>query len=127
VDASTAYANEAKSMSQLMMSETARNLVRVFSLQDRLKSFGKINQAMAVDIHNLKETEENPVLVHVIGGGVMGGDIAAWCALKGFRVTIEDPNHQALASTFKRALALFTKQIKIPYLIQAARDLLLRQ
>ena len=28
--------------------------------------------------------------VHVVGAGVMGGDIAAWCALRGFTVTLQD-------------------------------------
>jgi len=28
--------------------------------------------------------------VHVVGAGVMGGDIAAWCAMRGLAVTLQD-------------------------------------
>ena len=28
--------------------------------------------------------------VHVVGAGLMGGDIAAWCALRGFTVSLQD-------------------------------------
>jgi 3-hydroxyacyl-CoA dehydrogenase / enoyl-CoA hydratase / 3-hydroxybutyryl-CoA epimerase len=40
--------------------------------------------------------------VHVVGAGVMGGDIAAWCALRGFEVTLQDREsevHRAGART----------------------------
>ena len=49
---------------------TARSLLRVFQLQERLKAPGPAGRPA-------------PRLVHVVGGGVMGGDIAAWCALQG--------------------------------------------
>src|SRR6185369_5990190 len=62
---------------RIIHSPTARNLVRVFLLQERLKGFGK-------------ESEFKAGRVHVIGAGVMGGDIAAWCALRGMTVTLQD-------------------------------------
>src|SRR5580700_5653953 len=71
-----AFVAEARSIAALFGTETARNLVRVFLLQDRLKALaGKSSSARNV---------------HVIGAGVMGGDIAAWCALRGFNVTLQD-------------------------------------
>ena len=60
----------------IVRSSTARNLVSVFFLQERLKSFGKTGGGFQAK-H-----------VHVVGAGVMGGDIAAWCALRGLRVTL---------------------------------------
>ena len=60
---------------RIITSPTARNLVRVYHLQERLKSFGKSSDFKAKR-------------VHVIGAGVMGGDIAAWCALRGMTVTL---------------------------------------
>jgi len=60
------YEAEARSIAKLMCSDTSRNLVRVFLLQNRLKGLGG------------KPTAEFRH-VHVIGAGVMGGDIAAWC------------------------------------------------
>ena len=62
-----AYDAEARSIAHLMVGETSRNLVRVFGLQDRLKNIGGKSKASFER-------------VHVVGAGVMGGDIAAWCA-----------------------------------------------
>lgn len=102
---------EAVSVANLAVTDTARNLVRVFFLREKLKSFSKQN----VD-------DFSPQHVHVIGAGVMGGDIAAWCALKGMRVTLQDSNLDACANTMKRAYVLFDRRLKLPHLVQAAMD-----
>ena len=52
----------------------------------------------------------------------MGGDIAAWCALRGLQVTIQDRNHESLGRVMKRAYGLFKKKLKQPRLVQAALD-----
>ncbi len=103
---------EAASVSRFVLGDTARNLVRVFFLQERLKSLGKKDMIA-------------PRHVHVIGGGVMGGDIAIWCALQGMRVTVQDRKHETLAKVIKRAHALYKKRLKQPRLIQAALDRLM--
>ena len=90
---------EARSVASLVTDYTARNLVRVFFLQEKLKSQG-----------NKKDFK--PQHIHVIGGGVMGGDIAAWCALRGFRVTVQDRDPEVLSSTMKRSLDMFKKKFK---------------
>ena len=105
-------AQERLSVAALITGATSQNLVRVFALQDRLKSLGR-KERIAVS-H-----------VHVVGGGVMGGDIAAWCALQGLRVTVQDQNRDALARVVKRAHELFRQRLKQPRLIQAAMDRLL--
>ncbi len=107
-----AFTAEAASISQLIVSSTAKNLVRVFFLRDRLKSFAKAAQF-------------TPKHVHVIGAGVMGGDIASWCALNGFNVTVQDQNVDAIAATLSRAKQLYTKRLKQPFLVQAACDRLM--
>jgi len=107
-----AFAAEAAAISRLVVSNTARNLVRVFFLRDRLKSFAKTSQF-------------EPKHVHVLGAGVMGGDIAAWCALNGFTVTVQDQSVNAIAATLARAKQLYTKRLKQPYLVQAACDRLM--
>lgn len=112
VENDNAYMSEAKSLSQLAVGETARNLVRVFYLQEKLKGLGK-------------ETAFKPEHVHVVGAGVMGGDIAAWCALKEFRVTLQDQNEQMIAIALNRALHLFQKHLKQPHLVKAAMDRLM--
>ena len=103
---------EAVSVAGLITEGTAQNLVRVFLLQERLKSLGK-----GVDFQ--------PKHVHVIGAGIMGGDIAAWCAFKGMTVTLQDREPKFIAPAIKRAHALFKKRLKVPYLIQAAKDRLI--
>ena len=55
----------------------------------------------------------------------MGGDIAAWCALQGLNVTLQDRNAKCLAPAMTRAYTLFQKRLKTPRAIQAAMDRLL--
>jgi 3-hydroxyacyl-CoA dehydrogenase/enoyl-CoA hydratase/3-hydroxybutyryl-CoA epimerase len=91
---------EARSVVALALTPTARNLVRVFFLMDRLKSLGGKDHGIA---H-----------VHVVGAGVMGGDIAAWCALRGFNVTLQDREMQYVQPAMDRAAKLFDKRAKDP-------------
>ncbi|WP_310494425.1 3-hydroxyacyl-CoA dehydrogenase NAD-binding domain-containing protein [Dechloromonas sp.] len=97
---------------RIITSPTARNLVRVYHLQERLKGFGKSS------IFKAKR-------VHVIGAGVMGGDIAAWCALRGMTVTLQDQTLERIAPALKRAHALFTKRLREPLRIRDAFDRLI--
>ena len=103
---------EARSFAKLVTGDTAKNLVRVFFLQEKLKSLGKDN-------------DYKPVYIHVIGAGVMGGDIAAWCALRGFQVTLQDQTPEQIAPAIKRAHTLFKRKLKLPHKITDARDRLL--
>jgi 3-hydroxyacyl-CoA dehydrogenase/enoyl-CoA hydratase/3-hydroxybutyryl-CoA epimerase len=92
-------AEEANSVARLIVGRTAQNLIRVFLLRERLKSLGRSD-------------DPRPTHIHVIGAGVMGGDIATWCALSGFRVSIQDQKLEALARMMKRAFQLYSKKIK---------------
>jgi 3-hydroxyacyl-CoA dehydrogenase/enoyl-CoA hydratase/3-hydroxybutyryl-CoA epimerase len=103
---------EADSIANLVKGITARNLIRVFLLQEQLKALGR-------------ETAWKPRAVHVIGAGTMGGDIAAWCALRGFRVSLQDQSPERIAPAMKRAHELFKRRLKEPLAIQAALDRLL--
>jgi 3-hydroxyacyl-CoA dehydrogenase/enoyl-CoA hydratase/3-hydroxybutyryl-CoA epimerase len=103
------YEAEARSIAQLFLSPTSRSLVRVYLLQDRLKALGG---------------KGGPEVkhVHVVGAGVMGGDIAAWSALRGFTVTLQDRGVEFIEPAIKRAHELFDKRIKDPGKNQAARE-----
>ncbi len=103
---------EAESLAALSTTATARNLVRVFMLQNRLKAAG--------DQHTFC-----PRHVHVIGGGTMGGDIAAWIALQGLPVTVQDQRTNSLAATVQRASTLFTNRLKSKQQITATMDRLI--
>src|SRR5690606_15516071 len=58
--------------------------------------------------------------VHVVGAGVMGGDIAAWCALRGLGVTLQDVDMARITPALERARALFAKTLKSRQAVDAA-------
>jgi 3-hydroxyacyl-CoA dehydrogenase/enoyl-CoA hydratase/3-hydroxybutyryl-CoA epimerase len=91
-------AAERQSVAKLAATPTARNLIRVFFLQERLKGQGSKD-------HGIQR-------VHVVGAGVMGGDIAAWSAYKGFEVTISDREQRFIDGAMTRASELFAKKVK---------------
>jgi 3-hydroxyacyl-CoA dehydrogenase / enoyl-CoA hydratase / 3-hydroxybutyryl-CoA epimerase len=101
------YEAEARSIAALLCSPTARNLVRVFLLQTRLKGLGGKSAA------DFKR-------VHVIGAGVMGGDIAAWAALRGMTVTLQDRTEELIQPALVRGKSLFDKRLKDPNAAQQA-------
>src|SRR5262249_28511428 len=100
------------STASLFFHPTTRNLIRIFKLQDRLKAFGKEG---APKVEHL----------HVIGAGAMGGDIAAWAALRGVTVTLQDLAPERISPAIKRAAELYEKRLKQPHLVQAAMDRLI--
>jgi 3-hydroxyacyl-CoA dehydrogenase/enoyl-CoA hydratase/3-hydroxybutyryl-CoA epimerase len=103
---------EAQSIAGLIKGVTARNLIRVFFLQEKLKGLGK-------------DTDYKPQYVHVIGAGTMGGDIAAWCALRGFHVSLQDQSPERIAPALQRAQKLFKRKLKQPRKIAGAMDRLM--
>ncbi len=112
----SAYMAEAESVAKLFAGEASRraieNLVRIFLLDSQLKAAGKRSKF-----------EGNRV--HVVGAGVMGGDIAAWCALSGFQVTLQDAKPEFIAPAMQRARKLFQRKLKKPHLVDAALDRLI--
>jgi 3-hydroxyacyl-CoA dehydrogenase/enoyl-CoA hydratase/3-hydroxybutyryl-CoA epimerase len=88
-------AAEKTSFANLMVTPTAQNLIRVFFLREQMKKIAGSGNAIA---H-----------VHVIGAGAMGGDIAAWCAGQGLRVSLADMKPEPIAGAVKRASELFGK------------------
>ena len=103
---------EANSVARLIQGNTVRNLIRVFFLQTQLKGLGSKNML------SLNQ-------VHVIGAGIMGGDIAAWCALRGYRVTLQDREPKYLENAMKRANQLFRKKLRTTHERNAALDRLI--
>ena len=107
------FIQEANSVTDLFSdSPGTRQLVRVFLLQERMKSLAKSGSF-------------EPQYVHVVGAGIMGGDIAAWCAMQGFYVTLQDREPKYIAPAIQRAHALFEKKIRDPHLCVAAKDRLM--
>lgn len=100
-DPRSGYEAEARSVARLVCTPASRNLVRVFFLQERLKGLG--GRDLPQGSH-----------VHVVGAGVMGGDIAAWCALRGFTVTLQDRGEEYLRPALARARTFFEKRERVP-------------
>ncbi|MEO5694035.1 MAG: 3-hydroxyacyl-CoA dehydrogenase NAD-binding domain-containing protein [Usitatibacter sp.] len=113
----------------LFFHPTTKNLIRIFLLQERLKALGKIETGSRPNDATASTGMTADTLairhVHVIGAGAMGGDIAAWCALRGLTVTLQDLAPDRITPALKRANELYKKRLKLPHLIQAARDRLI--
>jgi 3-hydroxyacyl-CoA dehydrogenase/enoyl-CoA hydratase/3-hydroxybutyryl-CoA epimerase len=86
--------HEALSIARCLVTDVSRQLVRLFFLQERIKS--RVPRRI------------NFQHVHVIGAGVMGGDIALCCARHGLRVTIHDESVAALAKLHQRARSVLS-------------------
>ena len=103
---------EPASIAYLVQHPTAKNLIRIFGLQERMKSLGK-------------DSDFQAQRVHVIGAGTMGGDIAAICALRGLTVTLQDTTPERLAPAMKRATELFGKRLRDKLRVRDALDRLI--
>jgi len=111
-NALAAPASDPASVPALLKTPTAANLIRVFRLQERLKALGKDDASKARH-------------VHVVGAGTMGGDIAAWCALRGLTVTLQDQDAKRLAPAMQRAAKLFADRLRDPRRVRDATDRLI--
>src|SRR6185369_6324102 len=100
------------SITALFSHPTTANLIRIFFLQERLKAQGKGAPFKARH-------------VHVVGAGVMGGDIAAICAMRGLTVTLQDTSPERLAPAVKRAAELFKRRLRDPRRERDAMDKLI--
>jgi 3-hydroxyacyl-CoA dehydrogenase/enoyl-CoA hydratase/3-hydroxybutyryl-CoA epimerase len=122
----------------LVRHPTTANLIRVFKLQERLKGLGKEGDTSAVGppqgapppqggaTRSVASGETNPVAhVHVVGAGTMGGDIAAWCALRGLTVTLQDQNAERLTPAMQRAGKLFSDRLRDARRVRDAWDRLI--
>ena len=100
------------SIKALFEHPTTRNLIRIFFLQEKMKAAGK-------------DTGEPIRHVHVVGAGVMGGDIATICAQRGINVTLQDTAPERIAPAVKRAAKLFERRLRDPRRVRDALDRLM--
>lgn len=99
-------AGEMNIFPELMVGSASKNLRRVYHLKDVVR---KTTRGASGITH-----------VHVIGAGVMGGDIAAIAALSGLTVTLTDMEPAAIDAASKRAAALFERRLKSDDKVAAA-------
>lgn len=102
-------ANETRMFAPLMVSDTSRNLRRVFRLSELLKA-----QAP-------KELKFKPMRVHVIGAGTMGADIAGWCVASGMEVTLQDLKADLIDKGIAAQGKLIARKFKTKALRNAAK------
>ncbi|MCP4000369.1 MAG: crotonase [Gammaproteobacteria bacterium] len=105
--ADSGFIAEAHSFAKLVFSRTSANLQRVFFLQDRMKDMAKAGTTQFRH-------------VHVVGAGTMGADIAAWCALQGISVTLQDREKQFIDTGLQLAHQTLTRKLKKEERIAAA-------
>lgn len=103
------YRREIDAINKLLISDTAHNLVNLFFLREDIKTKAKQHQIQAGHIH-------------IIGAGIMGADIAIYCAYKGFKVTVQDINHDMLGKLFAKAYSFARKKLKEEHLVAAMVD-----
>lgn len=110
---------EADAICLLAQSEAAKNLIRIFFLQERAK---KLTFSVAADVRSQLlrgETGVRPVTTTkkvehatVIGAGVMGGGIAQWLAARGVSVLLRDINADAVGRGMAGVGKLFAEGVK---------------
>ena len=91
---------ETDAFAPLMLSDTARNLRRVFRLSELLKA--EAPKALAW----------RPLRVHVIGAGTMGADIAGWCVASGLEVTLQDLSAEMIAKGIAAQKKLLSRKFR---------------
>lgn len=99
---------EQKIFAPLMVSDTSRNLRRVFHLSEEMKALAP------------KNSNYKPLRAHIIGAGTMGADIASWCVVCGMDVTLQDMSVEQITKAQKSAKKLFRKRLKKSVAVEAA-------
>ena len=105
--ASEMSAGEMDIFPDLMVGSASKSLRRVYHLTDKIRKTARGDSAISN--------------VHVVGAGVMGGDIAAVAAMSGVMVTLSDMNPKATELAIDRAAKLFERRLKSDDKITAAK------
>ena len=96
---------------EMLGSQTARNLLRVYLLREKLKNIHK-KSTISDDVNSGKVHLNH---IHVIGAGTMGGDIAIWCAMHNLRVTIQDTSNKQIGKVLNNASVALKRKFSSPY------------
>lgn len=110
-DAAAISAGEKDIFPTMMVSPASKGLRRNFQLSDMVRRSARGDSGIAS--------------LHVIGAGVMGGDIAAVAAMSGLNVTLSDMSEDAINNAVDRARTLYERRLKTPEKINAAMDRLI--
>jgi 3-hydroxyacyl-CoA dehydrogenase/enoyl-CoA hydratase/3-hydroxybutyryl-CoA epimerase len=90
---------------ELARGEVARNLIRIFFLQERAK---KLSGVPGDDKSKIEKVRQ----IAVIGAGVMGAGIAQWASSREISVILRDINHDAVAKGLAGITKLYEAGVK---------------
>ncbi|MDC0062837.1 3-hydroxyacyl-CoA dehydrogenase NAD-binding domain-containing protein [Candidatus Puniceispirillum sp.] len=107
-DKTAMSAGEMNIFPNLLVGSASKNLRRVFSLTDAVRKSAR-------GVSGIER-------LHVVGAGVMGGDIAAIGAMAGLDVTLADMNEAAIENAITRAAKLFERRLKDENKVAAALE-----
>ncbi|MEA3188718.1 MAG: 3-hydroxyacyl-CoA dehydrogenase / enoyl-CoA hydratase / 3-hydroxybutyryl-CoA epimerase [Chthoniobacter sp.] len=99
------FARERVAVLELARTEAARNLLRIFRLQERAKKL-----TVAPTAVSSPHPDEKKVVV--IGAGVMGAAIAQWLSARGQRVVLRDIDADRVAAGMARIARLYDSGVK---------------
>ena len=98
---------ESEALVQLVQTETCKNLIRVFFLQERARKLSGVTAATASPLAGSIQADQRapsqPEVVApvkqlaVIGAGVMGAGIAQWASARELKVILRDLNPELVA------------------------------
>jgi 3-hydroxyacyl-CoA dehydrogenase/enoyl-CoA hydratase/3-hydroxybutyryl-CoA epimerase len=114
-----ALALERDAILELAQTETCRNLIRVFFLQERAKKlvgaeadpraeFAKAARSAATAAAPARPAER----VAVVGAGLMGAGIAQWASARGLQVILRDINAEQVAKGLASIAHLYRQGVK---------------
>ena len=107
-DRTAMSAGELNIFPNLLVGSASKNLRRVFYLTDAVRKSAR-------GVSGIER-------LHVVGAGVMGGDIAAIGAMAGLDVTLADMNGAAIKNAITRAAKLFERRLKNEDKVAAALE-----
>jgi 3-hydroxyacyl-CoA dehydrogenase/enoyl-CoA hydratase/3-hydroxybutyryl-CoA epimerase len=106
---------------ELAQSETCRNLIRVFFLQERAKKLlvgaeaePRADGAKAADRASLATPRpaSSPKRIAVVGAGLMGAGIAQWASAREWQVVLRDINAEQVAKGLASIAQLYGQGVK---------------
>jgi len=105
---------EIEALVQLVQTETCKNLIRVFFLQERARKLSGVTAAPASPLVGSSQPEAvAPVKqLAVIGAGVMGAGIAQWASARELKVILRDLNPELVAKGMASIAKLYEQGVQ---------------
>ena len=119
---SDSLARESEALVQLVQTETCKNLIRVFFLQERARKLSGVTAATAAPLVGSGQADQGatgqPEVVApvkqlaVIGAGVMGAGIAQWASARELKVILRDLNPELVGKGMASIAKLYEQGVQ---------------